>query len=178
MATFDEFINLETGEEHWAMFYRSTFYQLSNGAKLEVISCPAWCFNCSTIVAAEYLPSTEEFASHRKELLSVVQNRLTTNGFPLSDPAEAKEELERWDRFSNALSTRTSPPRCLDCFQTSILQLRHRPGDVIEIPNGPRLKCDGCGFADCGVEPLIVLNIEGELLPELSRWPDNEADQG
>jgi len=177
MAAFDEFIDMETGEERWAMYYLSTSYRLGDGTKVRVISGPAWCFTCKNIVAAEQLPSAEEFASHRSELLSIVENRPTTYVFPLSDPEEVKGELERLDRLRDALSTRTSRPRCLDCFQTSILPLRHREGDVIEIPNGPRLKCDGCGFADCGIEPRIVLNIEGELLPEFSTWPGNESDQ-
>src|SRR5947208_2325185 len=107
---------------------RDRFYVLDGDGLAPVSDQIAWCFNCSSFVAAERLPSLVEIdrqvLSKRAELAREVESwsRSSPGSSDQQMFARSKqfreEELTNWERLRGWHTTRHSPPRCLACGST------------------------------------------------------------
>ncbi len=162
MAAFDQFVDVHTGEKYWATHHIATRYQLDDESTFPVTPCAAWCFDCRTVVAAEHLATESEMSKQQNDLQQIADGGESDLSFFFHRPEDAATELRNRTRLWRALKKRNSPARCLTCFGTSIIRLLRRTEEMMQIPDGPTLRYDSWGMADCGIEPDVVLNVNGE----------------
>ncbi|TWU48994.1 hypothetical protein Poly51_48980 [Rubripirellula tenax] len=164
MASFDQYLDELTGKAHSALYLRSRRYRLSYPYSASVLQAPAWCRDCSAVVASEHMPTKDEIEYERNQLIAITRGIKNDMAFFFCTPEAATKELENRNRFWSAIADRRSPPRCLDCFGVDLLPLPTNDDTLVTIPNGPLLRYDTNGFADVGPEATFILDIEGRLV--------------
>ena len=161
MASFDQYIDVRTGEELWATYFRGYTYCLEPSFSPRIIQAAAWCHDCFSVVSAEHLPTETEIQTERESLHAAIRGEKSSSSYFYRTPEAAREALEERERFWTAMAKRKSLSRCLSCFCTNILPLTAELDEDIQIPNGPVLRYTTFGFADCGIEPKLQLDLEG-----------------
>lgn len=165
MASYEEYIEVNSGTKHSVLFYHDMVYQFEDGSIEHVVPSSAWCFDCQGLVMAEHLDSPDVIESTRQMLLSIIAGSSEyINHFFWPVPpttSDVERELNRLEQYWTKHSRRVSPERCLVCGGTNIQKTNWRHDEITALPNGMVLRCVSSGFADAGVEPKIVLNAEG-----------------
>ena len=164
MAAFDEYTDVVTDEQLWALYILGHRYVLPNGQSVRVPQSAAWCYDCETVVAAERIPDNFEIEHHRNELLKTLAGIKTNLSFLFDDLTSVQAELEMQEALWAAFSSRTTPAQCLTCFGTRLFSLQFQLEDETHVPNGPRLRYTSHGMADCGIEKVLTLDIHGNKI--------------
>ena len=164
MAAFDEYTDVVTDEQLWALYILGHRYVLPNGQSVRVPQSAAWCYDCETVVAAERIPDKFEIEHHRNELLKTLAGIKTNLSFLFDDLTSVQAELEMQEALWAAFSSRTTPAQCLTCFGTRLFSLQFQLEDETHVPNGPRLRYTSHGMADCGIEKVLTLDIHGNKI--------------
>jgi len=167
MASFETFIEVESGESHDVTFVHSMMYLFEDGSEVHVVPTSAWCFDCGSVVVAEHLDSPEEIELTRKKMAAVIEGATDIEMVFLLDrpyPESAKKSLAESEKYWALFQNRQSPERCLYCEGTNIEKIQPDDDDIFTVTGGPTLKSTGFGMCDIGLEPRVVLSSEGEKL--------------
>jgi hypothetical protein len=103
-------------------------YRLRDGTSTEIIHRSEWCHQCETFTATESLPDLEtaradalEAAKRSRDHLAMgpisLFRRLTPSFQKRGAVLEA--EMKRNEALYSVLSTRSNPPKCLECGSTN-----------------------------------------------------------
>ena len=164
MASFEEYTDVLTDEQLWALYILGHHYVLPNGQSVRVPQCAAWCYDCETVVAAERIPDELEIEQHRNQLLEILAGAKTILSLLFDDLNSVQAELEMQEALWAAFSSRITPAKCLTCFGARLFFLQHRFEDETHVPNGPKLRYTSHGMADCGIENVLTLDIHGNKI--------------
>ena len=175
-------------------------YYLEGQSRLPMSSATGWCHNCGDLQAIEVLPTAEHEAKLQADLLdrrSRLADRLamppprkrwwqrharedSTRPFLASQVEEAEERLRDYQRLRQALASRASQPRCLncaseDCQRFPAFEVDYFDTEAPPVRIGfPHPGCDGELTTACeGTRIAMRLSgraydLEGRRLPESS----------
>lgn len=166
MASYEDYVDVESGSEHSVVFYHHMQYQFDDGSTARVVPSAAWCFDCQRLVVSEHLDSKDEIETTRMKLISIISGskEFVNDFFWPETPTtlDAQIRLNELESYWKKFDCRKSPERCLACGGTNIQKTNSRLSEATNIANGLTLKCVSSGLADVGIEPKIVLNAEGQ----------------
>jgi hypothetical protein len=91
MASFDQFIDAETGARHWATYFLGIRY-FDTGISYPVIGAPAWCYKCGCLVAAEWFMDDEEFNNRIQQLDEIVKGNRNSLSLLIEAPEDARRQ--------------------------------------------------------------------------------------
>ena len=175
MAWFTEFTNLSTGESISPLRSASIRYRDDSGHEHETPQHPAWCSQCNMIVTAEGFPSF--LTSKRTMLETALADFSSKEAWLFRTPEIARRELEALNLLTAFLIDRVSPPRCLECYSTDIMELPTEEFDQeFTLPDGHTYQQTGFGHASLVSEPTVLLNREGLPVPSLCDDPKPTTD--
>ncbi len=161
MASFDQFEIVETREKVCVLYLENRFYVFPDDSRLPILQHAVWCNSCNSVTVAEYFTTDADIDEEREALLATTRGELTRY-FPLiNNPKEVASMLQELDARQGFLKRRTSPARCLSCFDFSLCNIPNTIGEVASIPNGHRIRYVGYGFADVGIEKELLLTLDG-----------------
>ncbi len=113
-------------EVHCFYGTRGNYYQLPDGSKLDVHGNPVWCRQCQTFSEVEWLqsvPELEQAIADYSDVSSAKSQRiLQLSGLRDKAASLAKRLAERTTRLQWR-GGRISPPKCLECGTTNVVDL-------------------------------------------------------
>jgi hypothetical protein len=97
-------------------------YQLPDGSEMFIDTIPAWCVQCATFTLVESLQPPEEMEKSAQAFFSeriskpLLPHRILSNSRQTESMQKLLEQtLHAASQWRMALSSRLSPPRCLEC---------------------------------------------------------------
>jgi hypothetical protein len=131
-------------------------YLLPDGRQLPVRQEAAWCRNCRTVVAAEFIPSLEAVNEQIRQCNDPSDKLHKCFGRSAIDEIRSQSRLTlEW------LVTRASPAHCLKCEGTDIVHIHTSSGDMVDTISGTRIRC----LTDYG-HAALVFRFVRYLTPE------------
>jgi hypothetical protein len=161
------------------------FYVMEDGYEVNVSTWPAWCNQCKEFVDGEVIPSLEslqdwvhskengDYAREREERYGAANREFARKwGNHLSKADHERIDREEREREERALlhdrrkcewrMLRQSPPRCLQCGETDIVQFLHWK-DVPSPCTDGTVRIEQVGYYR-GSSLKTLYTVEGELI--------------
>lgn len=155
MAAFSKY-KIDEDWETEVYLYWNCKYVLEDRNFLETLQKESWCRCCGTIVAGEFIPSMQEIENEIRRVTDPNDKIHKVFGRGTIDRilADARIRLQ-WR------PTRNSPPRCLDCQSTDIINIPAE--NFVDPVSGTKFRLLSCGHASMATETRRRLTPEGLL---------------
>jgi hypothetical protein len=117
---------------------RGNYYQLPDGSKLDVHRKPVWCRHCQAFSEGEWLqsvPELEQAIAAYSDINSAERQRVLQSSFIQDKAGSLAKRLAQSTVRLQWRKGRATPPKCLECGTTEIVDLGN--GQEIASPCSP-----------------------------------------